>query len=87
VDAAEKATLEAAIGRVKEALKGSDDTELQSAVSALEAAASKAGEKMYQAAGAGQPGAGGPGAPGGQEPPTPGKKGDGAVDADFEVVN
>jgi molecular chaperone DnaK len=87
VEATEKAALEAAIGRVREALKGSDDAELQSAVSALEAASSKAGEKMYQAAGAGQPGAGGPEGTGGQEPPPPGKKGDGAVDADFEVVN
>jgi molecular chaperone DnaK len=89
VDAAEKATLEAAIGRVREALKGSDDGELRSAVSALDQAASKAGERMYQAAGAAQ-GSGpesGPGAAGGQGTPGPGKKGDGAVDADFEVVN
>src|SRR5262249_43374040 len=38
IDAAEKASLEAAVGRVKEALKGLDDSELKSAVSALDAA-------------------------------------------------
>jgi len=89
IDSAEKATLEAALGRVREALKGSDDGELKSAVAALDQAASKAGEKMYQAAGAAQgPGAGpqGPESQAGGSPP-PGKKGDGAVDADFEVVN
>ncbi|HEV8481107.1 MAG TPA: molecular chaperone DnaK, partial [Candidatus Eisenbacteria bacterium] len=89
IDSAEKATLEAAVGRVREALKGSDDNELMSAVTALDQAASKAGEKMYQAAGAAsEPGAGpqGPEGPAGGAPP-PGKKGDGAVDADFEVVN
>src|SRR5262249_36952139 len=87
LDSADKASLEAAIGRVREALKGSDDGELKSAVSALEAVASKAGEKMYQAAGAAQSGAPGAGSSGGPEPPPAGKKGDGAVDADFEVVN
>jgi len=88
IDPADKATLEAAVGRVREALKGSDDTELKSAVTALEQIASKTGEKMYQAAGVapGGPGPEGPQAQAGDAPP-PGKKGDGAVDADFEVVN
>jgi len=86
LDAADKATVETAIGRVREALKGSDDGELRSAVSALDGALAKAGEKMYQAAGTPNPGPEGPSA-GGEAPKQDRKGGDGAVDADFEVVN
>jgi molecular chaperone DnaK len=95
LDATDKSRVEAAVGRVNEALKGSDDGEVKSAVEALEATWSEASKKMYEAAGApppdaGQGHAGGPAT--GEAPPAPGgeeKKdsGDGPVDADFEVVN
>jgi len=79
-----KQKIEAAVGRVRKALEGSDEAEIKSASEALEALSHEAAQAMYQAAGQpegapaeGQPGAG------------PNKKqgGDGAVDADFEVVN
>ena len=90
LDAALKAKVEAAVERVREALKGSSDDEVRSAVEGLEAAWSDAARALYQAAGAGPgapPPAGGPEVSG---QPTPGAKrdpGDGAVDADFEVMN
>ena len=58
LDATDKAKVEAAVGRVNEALKGSDDGEVKSAVEALEATWSEASKKMYEAAGAPPPGAG-----------------------------
>jgi len=90
LDAALKAKVEAAVERVREALKGSSDDEVKAAVEGLEAAWSDAARALYQAAGAGPgapPPAGGPEVSG---QPTPGAKrdpGDGAVDADFEVMN
>ncbi len=85
--------VEAAIGRVREALKGSDDAEVASSLEALEALWGEAAQAMYQAAAA----AGGPEGDGGATadaagagPNAAGSKkqgGDGAVDADFEVVN
>jgi molecular chaperone DnaK len=83
LDAEDKAKVEAALGRVREALKGSDDGEVKSAVEALEVTWSDAAKKLYQAAG---PGPGGPEVSGN---PSTGKKepGTGAVDADYEVVN
>jgi molecular chaperone DnaK len=97
LEAEDKAKVEAAVGRVNEALKGSDDGEVKSAVEALEATWSEAAKKMYQAAGAPPPGgdptqgpaAGGEQGPGGPPPGEQKKKdsGDGPVDADFEVVN
>jgi molecular chaperone DnaK len=83
-----KAKLEAAIGRVRKALEGEDNAEVKSAAEALEALGHEAAQAMYQAAE--QP-AGAGAAPGGEGQPGagPNKKqgGDGAVDADFEVVN
>jgi molecular chaperone DnaK len=78
-----KAKLEAAVGRVREAVKGEDTAEVQSASDALESLWSEAAQAMYQAAESAA-GAEGAGAAAGQ----PNKKegGDGAVDADFEVV-
>jgi len=79
-----KQKIEAAVGRVRKALEGSDEAEIKSASEALEALSHEAAQAMYQAAGQpeGAPAEGQPGA--GQN-----KKqgGDGAVDADFEVVN
>jgi molecular chaperone DnaK len=90
LDAADKAKVEAGVGRVNEALKGSDDGEVKSALEALEATWSEAARKMYQAAGSPPPGA--ETAPPETDTETGGEtkkkdSGDGPVDADFEVVN
>ncbi|MGH7726012.1 MAG: molecular chaperone DnaK, partial [Candidatus Eiseniibacteriota bacterium] len=89
-----KAKLEAGMGRVKEALKGTDDAEVKSASDDLEALWNEAAQVLYQSAETAGAGAGAPGSAAGEAEgqagpgPRPGKKpGDGAVDADFEVVN
>ena len=82
-----KAKVEAAIGRVRKALEGMDEAEIKSAGDALEALGHEAATAMYQAA---EPQASGAATgPDGQPGAGPNKKqgGDGAVDADFEVVN
>jgi len=94
VDADTKAKVEAAIERVKEALKGSDLNEIKSSSEALQQAMYAASQQMYQAAsdqGGGPGGPGGAGGAGGEggggtggESGSKGKKG--SVDADFEVV-
>ena len=90
-----KAKLEAAVGRVKETLKGSDINEIKSSTEALNQVWQKVAAEMYQQAepppGAGpQPGPGpqaGPQeGPAGPQPGEEPNKEDGAVDADFEVV-
>jgi molecular chaperone DnaK len=88
--------LEAAIGRVREAIGKSDVAEIKSDTDDLESLWAQATQAMYQAASAGAAGApgeaedqadgatAGAGAgPGGRRK----KPGDDAVDADFEVVN
>ena len=83
-----KGRVEAAVGRVREALKGENTDEVKSAADDLTTIWHEAAQAMYQAAGAG--GAQAPPDGGGEAGgPAGGKKpgGDGAVDADFEVVN
>jgi molecular chaperone DnaK len=93
----EKAKIEAAIGRVKEALKGSDIGEVKSSTEALLSLWSGVAKTMYEKASQSRTGGGaagsapgggggeGPGAqPGGQAKSGGGK--DEAVDADYEVV-
>ena len=92
-----KAKLEAAVGRVKEALKGSDINEIKSSTEALNQVWQQVATEMYQQAGpppgtGPEPGAGPQAGPQGTDQPDsqPGqqpKQEDGAVDADFEVVN
>ncbi len=83
-----KGKVEAAVGRVKEALKGSDVGEIRAASDALTQVWHEAAGKMYQAASAGS----GPSQSEGPregEPSTGGSgkaAGEGAVDADYEVV-
>jgi molecular chaperone DnaK len=87
-----KGKLEAAIGRVREAISKNDLHEIKSATDDLESLWSQATQAMYQAASAGAAAgaedqadgatAGAGAGPGGKKKP-----GDGAVDADFEVVN
>ena len=91
LDADTKARLEAAIGRVKEALKGSNTEEIKSANEALTQVWHQvAGELYKQASEQAGPEQAGP-QPSGAQPETgqePEAKGDDkAVDADFEVVN
>ena len=78
--------IENGISDVKEALKGDDGARITSATEALQKVLHEAATHLYSQAGP-PPG----GAPGGEAPPQEPKKkgegGDGAVDADFEVVN
>ena len=92
LDAGTKSTIESALTRVREALKGEDAAELSAASDALQQAWHTAAASLYQASSAGGQGGapqGGP-PPGGEPGAGPegkkGKGGDGAVDADFEVV-
>jgi molecular chaperone DnaK len=94
IDADARAKIEAAVARVREALKGSATAEIKSAADALNQVWQEAASKMYanaSAPGSG-PGPGGPG-PGGPGPDAasgsgPGPGGDGKVrDADYEVVD
>ncbi len=77
----DKNTIEAAMGRVREALKGEDLDEIRSAQEALTQALNTMSEKLYQQAGS-QPGAGGADQPGGNNDAQ-----DDVVDADYEVVD
>jgi molecular chaperone DnaK len=79
IDPATKAKVEAAVGRVREALKGTNASEIKSAASDLEQTFQAAAQEMYKASTAGGP----------NEGPTPegeSKSKKGSVDADFEVV-
>ncbi len=90
ISADSKAKIEAAIGRLKEALKKEEVEEIKSATEALNGAWHAVSQEMYQQT-AGQPGAeAGPGAgpqapppppPGGEEPAPEGE----VIDAEFEV--
>ncbi|HTR96443.1 MAG TPA: molecular chaperone DnaK [Candidatus Acidoferrales bacterium] len=88
LDGALKSQIESKIERVKDALKGDDAGALTSASEELQRAWHEAAAALYQqSAPQGSPGPDQPS--GGPTPGEGGKKpgGDGAVDADFEVVN
>jgi molecular chaperone DnaK len=93
VDGETRGKIEAAVGRVKEASKTSNMTELRSAKEALDQIWQEASSKMYANATASQPGGGaaGGGTSAGPEPGQAGASGpggDGKVqDADYEVVD
>ena len=86
LDAENKGKIEAAVGRVKEAIKGSSLDELRSATDGLNQVWQEAASKMYAQTGDAQ---GGPQAAEGQAgAEEPGKEKDKKVeDADFEVVD
>ncbi len=97
LSAEQKAKLEAAVGRVNEAVKTEDVAEIESATEALNQIWQQVSTEMYQQAGAQGPGAaGGPGGPQGAyaEPEggngsagaAPGN-GEEVIDADYEVVD
>ena len=90
MDAETKNKLEAGVGRVKEALKGSSTDELRSSVDAMNQIWSEASQKIYEAAGAQQAAQGEPetAQPGTGEEKTKKKKNDKEVEeADFEVMD
>ncbi|SFB30859.1 molecular chaperone DnaK [Collimonas sp. OK607] len=84
LEAGEKASIEAAIKELEEALKGSDKAAIDNKTAALTTAAQKLGEKMYADMQAQQAAAGGTeaGAAGAEAKP----KEDDVVDADFKEV-
>jgi len=86
IDAGEKASVEEALNKVREALKGSDVEAIKAATEEASKAFYPIAEKMYQQANpqGGQPGPdmGGAGFSGGAGP-----DGDGVVDADYTVVD
>jgi molecular chaperone DnaK len=104
VTAEEKKKIEAAVSKLKEAVKGENVDAINRGVEELSQAAHKLAEEMYKTAQQAQGGQAGPGGPSADQQPGPdegpgpqgpqggdaggkGKKKDGAVDADFEVVN
>jgi len=80
VDPDTRSQLDLAIGRLKEAIKGSDANEIKSATETLNQVWHQASAKMYQQAG------GPEGQQAGQQPPPP-PRDDNVVDADYEVVD
>jgi len=84
VDPDSRSQLDLAIGRLKEAIKGSDANEIKSATEALNQVWHQASAKMYQQAGG--PEGQQAGQQQGQQPPPP-PKDDNVVDADYEVVD
>jgi len=86
IDGALKSEIESRVAALKDALKGDDATAITAASEQLQQSWHKAAAALYQQA---TPPAGGP-SPGGDAPGSEPKKkegGDGAVDADYEVVN
>jgi molecular chaperone DnaK len=78
VDPAEKASIEASLGEVKEALKGSDTQQIKSTMESLIQASHRLAEQVYaQTAGA----------PGGQPPSGDGQQEEEVIEADYEVVD
>ncbi len=89
IDANDKSTLDAALNRLKETLKGSDANAIKTATEELNKAFYPITEKLYQQAGAqaGQPGPDTAGAGFGGAQPGPQAGPDGVVDADYKVVD
>ena len=91
VDAESKTRVEGALDTLKKALERNDTAEIRSASEALTSVWNEVSSKLYQQAGAQQGGPAPEGGPGGPEQAPPGGQdkregGDGAVDADYEVV-
>jgi len=87
LDGALKARVQTELDAVREALKSEDSARIDSASESLQKVWHEAAGALYQNTGTpgegGEPNAPPPGAEGGE----PRKKGDGAVDADYEVMN
>ena len=82
----DRQALEAAIAELKSAIEKEDDAQIKVGLEKMQKAAHKLAETIYQQQQQQQPP---PGPEAGAPPPPPrsGKKEDGAVDADYEVVN
>ncbi|MCX7021401.1 MAG: molecular chaperone DnaK [bacterium] len=90
IPADDKAKVEAAMGRVREALKADDIAEVRSAMEGLNGALNELSTKLYQQAGSqqGQPGGGAGQEPGGHDHASDGAESkDDVVDADYEVLD
>jgi molecular chaperone DnaK len=92
LSADDRGKIEAGIGRVREALKGSDVNEMKASTEALMSVWGEAAKTMYEQASAGTGGGGGGAgaagpAGGGPAREKSGEGGDEAVDADYEVVD
>jgi molecular chaperone DnaK len=90
LDAALKGNIQTELDALREALKSEDAARIEKASESLQKVWHQAAAQLYQSAGAagGQPGTpGSPPPPGGEGQEPPRKKGDGAVDADYEVMN
>jgi len=86
----DKQKIETAKKKLQDAMSGTNLDAIKSAKDELMTASHKLAEEMYKQAQSQQPGAGGQSQTAGQEKKTgsdEGGKGDGAVDADFEVVD
>jgi molecular chaperone DnaK len=91
IPADDKAKIEAGIGRVRQALEGSNTEEIRASTEALVSLWSGVAKTMYEqaapgAGGTGQAAGAGPGGGAGPQEPSAGGK-DEAVDADYEVVD
>jgi molecular chaperone DnaK len=86
-----RGSIESELNGLREALKGEDYDRIEKASESLQKVWHQAAAQMYQSAGPTPPEGGDPAASGSSatEEPAPGKKkpGDGAVDADYEVMN
>jgi molecular chaperone DnaK len=89
IEAGLRGRIESAVAEVREALKGDDTAAVKSATDKLQQLWHEAAAALYQNAQAsgGAGGTGPTGEPTGEQPGGEKKRGDGAVDADFEVVN
>jgi molecular chaperone DnaK len=88
IPAEQKAKADSALGEAKEALKGDDLGRIQSTSEKLMQVMNEISTAMYQQAGPQQEAPGcGPQGCGTQAPPPAGGKADGAVDADYEVID
>jgi len=79
VDQSERASIEASLAEVKEALKGSDTQQIKTTMESLIQASHRLAEQVYAQTAGPAPGQGGPSTDGGQE--------EEVIEADYEVVD
>ncbi|MCB1046555.1 MAG: Hsp70 family protein, partial [Calditrichaeota bacterium] len=87
ITAEDRSGLETAVARIETALKGEDTEEIKSASEALETLWNDVSKRMYENAQNQAGGSGAEGGPQGAEQGEAGSTDNGAVDADFEVVD
>jgi molecular chaperone DnaK len=87
IDAETRGKIEGAVGRVREALKGTNMNEIRSATDALNAVWSEAASKMYSQTAQQEPPPGAGAEQPGTEPPKTEPDGKKVEDADYEVVD